>query len=355
MFYSGIDLHKDMSFITTISPSGQVLKQSKLPNTDYAIQNYFSQFAIQHKAVVESTSNWYWMADLLNSQNIDIVLAHAKYVKAISYAKVKTDKVDSHTLAQLLRMNLIPVAHQISPEIRGMRDLMRTRLRLVQKKTSCINSIHRLMEKFNLSIPQNRKLQDLPTLDFLNELNLPEDYQFNLSSLTDQIKLIHQQIINLEKSLHPKLIPNPDIQRMLHIPGIGKILAFTIYLEIDGIYRFPGVKNLHSYCRLVPGADNSNRKLKHKSGNKDGNKYLKNAFNEAAIRAVQYYMEINKYYHRLARKKNKFIARTLVAKELAKITYHLLLNKSAFNNTFKGIQLSREKSKQWPRLVSPVA
>jgi hypothetical protein len=57
----------------------------------------------------------------------------------------------------------------------------------------------------------------------------------------------------------------------------------------------------------------------------------------------------------MARKKNKYIARTLVAKELSKITYHVLLSKSDFNNKFKGIQLSREKSKQWPRLVSPVA
>ena len=39
----------------------------------------------------------------------------AKYVKAIAYAKVKTDKVDSHTLAQLLRMNFIPVSVQ-SPD-----------------------------------------------------------------------------------------------------------------------------------------------------------------------------------------------------------------------------------------------
>ncbi len=35
--------------------------------------------------------------------HIPLTLAHAKYLKAISYAKVKTDKVDSHTLATLLR------------------------------------------------------------------------------------------------------------------------------------------------------------------------------------------------------------------------------------------------------------
>jgi transposase len=29
------------------------------------------------------------------------------------------------------------------------------------------------------------------------------------------------------------------IQRLLWIPGLGKVNAFTIYTEIDGISRFP--------------------------------------------------------------------------------------------------------------------
>ncbi|MDZ7623126.1 MAG: hypothetical protein U5J96_01580 [Ignavibacteriaceae bacterium] len=53
-----------------------------------------------------------------------MVLAHAKYVKAIAYAKVKTDKVDSHTLAQLLRMNFIPVAYKISNDKRLLHDAL---------------------------------------------------------------------------------------------------------------------------------------------------------------------------------------------------------------------------------------
>ena len=59
---------------------------------------------------------WYWLNDLLSSLNISLVLAHAKYVKAIAYARVKTDKVDSHTLAQVLRMGYIPSAHKISKD-----------------------------------------------------------------------------------------------------------------------------------------------------------------------------------------------------------------------------------------------
>jgi transposase len=353
MYYSGIDLHKNMCMITTLNEAGVILKQAKLPNDDYTILNYFFSLGNEHKAVVESTINWYWLSDLLLDHQIDLVLAHAKHLRAISCAKVKTDKYDSHTLAQLLRMNLIPIAHQINPNLRGPRDLMRSRLRLVCKKTSCLNSIHRILEKFNLSSDEKQSSRDLSSPAFLNHLNLNPEYHFQINILQEQITLIEKQILNLEKTLHPLLIPDPQIQRLLQIPGIGKISAFTIYLEIDGTDRFNDIKNFFSYCRLVPGADNSNRKLKHKSGNKEGNRYLKIAFTEAAHHAIQHYPEIKQFYKNKLRKKHISIARNLVAKELAKSCYYLLKNKSDYNNIFKGVLLSKPKAQSWPRLTSP--
>lgn len=120
---------------------------------------------------------------MLHDHQIELVLAHAKYLKAIFYAKVKTDKIDSQTLAQLLRLNLIPAAHQISSDKRGMRDMMRARLRLVHKNTSCLNSVHRLLGKFNLSIPNNQPLHELATLDLLTDLPFDNEYRFQLDIL----------------------------------------------------------------------------------------------------------------------------------------------------------------------------
>jgi transposase len=37
-----------------------------------------------------------------------VVLAHAKHVRAISHAKIKTDKVDARVLADLLAADLVP-------------------------------------------------------------------------------------------------------------------------------------------------------------------------------------------------------------------------------------------------------
>jgi len=338
MYYTGIDLHKFSSYLTTVDSSGAIVKSENLKNVAHNFVQYFNSIPGEHKTTVESTMTWYWLNDLLSSINVPLVLAHAKYVKAIAYAKVKTDKVDSHTLAQLLRMDYIPAAHKISNDNRTLRDALRARLKIVQRHTSVTNSMHLLLAKYNYDSPT--QLTGIP--------------KFQFEQLSEVEELLNDQMLDLEKQLYPFLIPNDDIQRLLWIPGIGKMNAFTILLEIDDINRFPDVKNFFSYCRLVPSARNSGGKSKQRSS-KDGNKYLKVAFSDAAIHAVQYYPVISKYHNSLLRKKNKNIAKTIIAKEIAEIVYHVLKNKSNFNNKFRGQVLEHKKSLQWPRVVNPYA
>jgi transposase len=348
MFYSGIDLHKDNCFITTVDDSGEIVKQERIPNAPDSVLAYFRSFSGPHTAVVECTAGWYWLDDLLGTHGVELILAHSKYLKAISYAKVKTDKVDSETLAKLLRLDSIPKAHKIRPELRDLRDVMRARLRLVQKRTSCCVSIHNLGRKLNCSNQLVIEERSIPE-------NLPEAYQLHLRNLYQQIELLDTQILDVEHFLQPVLIPNEDIQRLVWVPGMGKVTAFTIYLEADGIERFRSDKHFVSYCRLVPGAKNSNKTLRHKSGWKDGNKYLKIAFTDMAVRAIQHFPEYRRLYQKIFRRSNEPIARTVVAKELARIVYHMLKNKTDYRG-LKGQPISHSKTTKYPRLKRrPVA
>lgn len=342
MLHTGIDKHKDNSFLTTVNDEGMVVKQERLKNTVAAFTEYFRSLGDEpQRAVVESTTGWYWLDDLLTSLGIELVLAHAKYLKAIAYAKVKTDKIDSETLAQLLRMNYIPQAHKIERDRRDVRDLTRTRLRLVWKRTACYNSLHRLGEKFNCDH------QLVPEENLVPEA-LPALYREQVSLLNQQITLLSEQITHVEHLLQDRLLDNDDIQRLFWVPAFGRITTFSVYLEIDGIERFASEKHFFSYARVVPGADNSNRSRRHKSGSKDGNKYLKIAFTDAAVHAIRYYPEIRAFYHKLRRRSNEAIARTVVAKELARIVYYILKNKTPYRG-FKGQPIQRHKSFSWPR------
>lgn len=141
----------------------------------------------------------------------------------------------------------------------------------------------------------------------------------------------------------------------MRISGVGKAVAFTLYLEIDGIERFADERRFFSYCRLVPGASDSGGKRRHKRGSKDGNRYLKLAFSHAGVRAGQYYAEIRQWYRAKKRRKPEAVARALVSKEIARLVYHVLTKREDFNGRFKGHTLSRQKKEQWPLLPSPAS
>jgi transposase len=322
MMYTGIDLHKQTCYLVTVDADGNIVRERQLRNNPQLIRDYFGELAGDHQAVVESTSGWYWLGDLLREEGVPLKLAHAKNLKAIAYAKVKTDKVDATTLAQLLRVDLIPEAHQISSQLRELRDMLRTRLTLVQKKTSVWNSIRRIEEKHNASID-----------------DLSQVYRLQVDCHLEQIELLESQIKTLEKYLAKRLRDSEQIRLLRTVPGVGSINAFTIHLEMDGVDRFPSQRHFHSYCRLVPGSADTGPRQRHKKS-KDGNSYLRLAFAHAAIRAIQNYKEIKQYYVRLARRKHAAIARTLVAKQIATIAYCVLRDKQPFNGRFKNLDLT---------------
>jgi transposase len=199
----------------------------------------------------------------------------------------------------------------------------------------CQHAVGSLLEKYNVATPRE----------------LPELARPRPRLQDEQRALIRTHIKRVEATLKRRLLPTPDVQRLVWVPGIGKLGAYALVLEIDDVQRFPTVRHFHSYCRLVPGADDSAGKTRHKRS-RDGNRYLKQVFHTAAIRAAQYHPEIRQEYRRLARRKGKLVARALIAKELATIVYFVLRKQEAFNGRFRGHVLTPKPGVR-PRLASP--
>lgn len=350
MLYSGIDLHKRLIVICTVNSEGTVVARSRMKTESDAVVTYFRQWTEPQQAVVECTSNWYWLCDLLRSLGIVTVLAHAKYLKAISYAKVKTDAIDAHTLAQLLRMGFVPEAHQLPPEYRAMRDLLRQRMVMEHKRTNLMIRITSILAKLNIT-----DLSVAPSqsgfADFLGGCTIPEEYRMTTLMYHQQCLQVTEHEKLLEHYFKSQLRPTATLQLLVSIPGIGDITGAIIAMETGAIDRFADAKHYCSYCRLAPGAKDSGGKHSHRSGSKDGNQYLKYAFTEAAIKAIMYYSEIRHFAARVESRSNPTIARTVVAKELAKIVYYVLTRQQPFE-TFKGIRVT--KRHDWPRTCKPV-
>lgn len=350
MLYTGIDLHRRLIVLCTVNDNGSIVSRARIKTESEALTAYFRQWPDLHRAVVECTSNWYWLCDILRSIGVTVVLAHAKYLKAIAYAKVKTDAVDAHTLAQLLRMGFVPEAHQLPQEYRALRDLLRQRMVMEHHRTNLMVRITSMLAKFNITkfpcvVSQPR------FADFLIACTIPEEYRMTMLLYHQQCLQVAEHKKHLEQYFKGELRPTPALQLLVSIPGIGDITGAIVAMETGEISRFADDKHYASYCRLAPGAKDSGGKHRHRSGSKDGNQYLKYAFTEAALKAMRFYPEIRQFAARLERRSNPSIARTVVAKELSKITYFVLSREEKFK-TFKGIVI--HKTRDWPRTCKPV-
>ena len=54
MYYTGIDLHKKTSYITTIDENGKIIAKGNMHNLEEAILDYFAKLEQETKIVIES-------------------------------------------------------------------------------------------------------------------------------------------------------------------------------------------------------------------------------------------------------------------------------------------------------------
>src|SRR4030042_2093621 len=140
MLYIGLDVHKEFCQACVIDERGRALSNERFPSTHESLDVFLAGIK-DAKFVLESTGIWEYIYEGIEDRGFEVVLAHPLKVRAIAEARVKTDKVDAETLAQLLRADLIPRSWVPSRDIRDLRQLVRQRAYLVKQSTSFKNRI----------------------------------------------------------------------------------------------------------------------------------------------------------------------------------------------------------------------
>ena len=84
---------------------------------------------------------------------LDVILSNPYKTRLIAESKKKTNKVDAHILADLLRVGCIAESHVPGKEVIAARQLVRYRHDKVQQRTQCKNAIHGILLQGAVTIP----------------------------------------------------------------------------------------------------------------------------------------------------------------------------------------------------------
>jgi transposase len=333
-FYCGVDLHARTLSLCVLDASGAALLQKTISACPDAFLQAVAPFRDGLAVACECMFAWYWLADLCHEEQIPFVLGHALYMKAIHGGKAKTDKIDAHKIAVLLRGGMLPVAYVYPKGMRETRDLLRRRTFLVRRRAEALVHLSNTNSQYNLppfpkklTYAANRRELDIPQrfsdpsvrMNVEVDLALIDAYDARIGAL--ELYLARTAKVDDPQAFH----------RLRSVPGIGKVLALILLYEIHDIGRFPEVGQFLSYARLVRCSHESAGKKQGTGGNKIGNAHLKWAFGEAACLFLRESDQAKKWLARREKKHGKARALGALAARLGRTVYHLLRKEEVFD------------------------
>jgi transposase len=328
--YGGLDLHGDNVFCSLLDGSRNVVFERRFPNDLGVIREGLEPFRQRIVALaVESTYNWYWLVDGLAKLKYRTKLANPARMQESLGLKAANDKTDARFIARQLTNGTLPEGYIYPAEMRGVRDVLRRRMRLVHARTGEWLSLEGLVARHT---GQAMNVSDLKECDLGQVLaGQPEALMMAQASLR-HVEFLTREIDALEKAVMAALPDREDYRRLMTVPGIGPVLARTILLETGPIGRFKQAGNYASYCRAVKTEHTTNNQNKGDCNSKSGNKYLAWAYVEAANFAVRYSPQIRTWFQRKqARSGKRVIAVKALANKLAKACFFMLRNGTDFD------------------------
>jgi len=329
--FAGIDLHGNNLVTGIMNEHGKRLAHRKLDCDLDQVAAFLEPFKTQLQSLaVESTFNWYWLVDGLREQGYPVHLANPAQIQQYNGIKHADDKHDAFHLAELQRLNILPEAYVYDAQLRPVRDLLRRRTNFVRERTALFLSFKSL---YTRTTGQEMALRELKALEPKAGKEL---YEHPANQLIAKLQLEHIQALArtiscIEKEVLGWAREIPIYDQLLTLPGVGKILAMTITMEVGDVRRFKTDGDFASYCRAVDSRRMSNNKQKGENNQKCGNKYLAWAFVEAANFARRYDENCRRWYDRKKAKTSAVIATKALACKLAKAAWFIMSQGSAYD------------------------
>lgn len=324
MIHVGVDLHQRFCYMTAMEARGKIVQAGAVTNEKAALRKYFRQFRGQAvRVAVEACGFWPAFREVVEAEVERLVLVHPQRVKAIASAKLKNDRVDSETLAHLLRCDLLPEAWKADRETQARRQQVRLRTTLVRQRTRLKNQVHAVLHQQGQRCAVSDLFGRRGRL-WLQAVKLPGQARESVNTCLRMIDHYDAEIQKQNLQIREKAKADQRVRWLMTIPGIGECSAMILLAEIGDIARFSSKEALCSYAGLVPRVRESAGKAARGGITRQGSSTLRWILVEAAQVATRCSPAARRYYERLLRKKHKHVARVALARKLLIAVYALL-------------------------------
>jgi transposase len=322
MWHVGIDLHRSTVVIAAVNDAGGAMNPITIRCADTAgIVEVLKKLG-SFRAVVEASGTYRWLYDLLRPYGT-ILLAHPHRLRVMIQRRTKTDKLDAQLLANLLRINQIPLAY-IPPEpYHRLRELTRCRARLGRDLAKAKIKLRAILARQNLEAPYQVPfgrcgLSWFRQQDFGPIENLVRDELLGrFEHFSRQIAIVDRHLVEVQAAF-------PQTEALTDIYGIGLYSALLIVAELGEVERFRWAKQVGAYTGLTSRVHQSGDHCYRGSITRQGSPWLRWVLVEAAMKTIRRDAALKNFYTRVRKRSGAKIARVAAARKLAEICWKRL-------------------------------
>jgi transposase len=321
--YAGLDVHKRVVQVCIVDQAGKVVHRERFALSRPVLELFAAKVLRPSDHVaLEATTNCWAVADALRPHVARVVVSNPMATKAIAQAKVKTDKVDAHVLAQLLRCDFLPEVWQPDAATRRLRELTGRRSALVSQRTMMRNRIHSVLAMRLVQSPS--RLFKTDGLEWLGAVELGEQARSLVDSDLRQLDFLQKEIDALDAELARRGHASDPVKLLMTLPGVDVATAESVLAAWGDVTRFPDGDHAASYLGLVPSTKQSADCCYHGPITKRGNSQARWMLIEAAQHLDKHPGPLGHFFRRLCRKKNRNVAVVAAARKLAMIGWQML-------------------------------
>jgi len=318
-----LDVHRSFAQ-TAILESGKLRDAGKIDLEYSRLLRFARKLKPDDEIVIEATGNTSAIVRVLLPFVGRVVIANPILVRAIAWAKVKTDKIDAAVLAKLHASGFLPEVWMPDEETEARRRVVAERTQLVSQMTRLKNRIQSVLHA-NLIPPYKGVLFSQRGRAWLEAQPLAEDQRRVIVRHAGELDRLGAELAEVDKSLAQKALDEPQVKRLMTITGVNATVAMSVLAAIGDIHRFSSPEKLVSYFGLNPRVRQSGDKpAYHGRITKQGRAHARSMLVEAAWVISGAPGPLRAFFIRIRDKRGKHVAAVATARKLAAIVWHIL-------------------------------
>ncbi len=319
----GMDIHRSFAQVAILE-DGAITRQLRVELVHEPLVAFAKTLSLDDEVVIEVTGNSAAVERLLRPHVKRVAVANPRLVRAIAYARVKTDKVDATTLARLHAAGFLPEVWVADEDTYNRRRQSAERAGVLAQVVRIKGRMKAILHA-NLIPPYKGHLFGKAGQRWLDALPLPPEERGMLQRLMVELERVSHQLTEIDKVVAQQALDDPRALRLMTIPGVSSIVASTVLASIGNIARFPSPDKLSSYFGLTPRIRQSgDHPARHGRISKQGNSDARKMLVEAAWSAKTAPGPLRAFFNRVQKKRGAPAAAVATARKLAVMIWHIL-------------------------------